>query len=112
MLSTRLWRAQSDEPDSEPITAYLKKVDLEAVAHRQVGQRLAEYTIMSTPGRIQLVGAKHFVRNNPRTDRFPIHRFHHIEFWCSDATTTYKRYVGAATARTHAHTQLPLALQP
>mmetsp|Transcript_32180 Transcript_32180/g.81790 ORF Transcript_32180/g.81790 Transcript_32180/m.81790 type:complete len:476 (-) Transcript_32180:554-1981(-) len=39
-----------------------------------------------------LVGHKNFVRNNPRSDRFPIHRFHHVEFWCSDATTTYKRF--------------------
>ncbi|KAJ9522564.1 hypothetical protein QJQ45_008333, partial [Haematococcus lacustris] len=26
------------------------------------------------------------------SDRFAVHRFHHIEFWCSDATNTYKRF--------------------
>ena len=39
----------------------------------------------------QLVGFDNFKRSNPRSDRFTVHRFHHIEFWCSDATNTYKR---------------------
>lgn len=29
-----------------------------------------------------MVGFDHFVRNNPRTDKFEVKRFHHIEFWC------------------------------
>lgn len=40
----------------------------------------------------QLVGYNNFVRHNPRSDKFPIHDFHHVEFWCSDATNTYKRF--------------------
>ena len=32
--------------------------------------------------RHKLVGAKNFKRNNPNSDRFPLHRFHHVEFWC------------------------------
>ncbi len=40
---------------------------------------------------VQLVGYDNFVRHNPRSDRFTVHRFHHIEFWCADATNTYKR---------------------
>ena len=27
-------------------------------------------------------------RHNPRTDRFQMHKFHHVEFWCGDATNT------------------------
>lgn len=40
----------------------------------------------------QLVGAKNFVRQNPKSDHFPVHRFHHVEFWCPDATNAYKRF--------------------
>lgn len=39
----------------------------------------------------KLTGFAGFKRNNPRSDRFGVHRFHHIEFWCADATNTYKR---------------------
>ena len=44
-----------------------------------------------------LVGAKGFKRQNPLTDLFPIHRFHHVEFWCGDATSTSRRRDAAAT---------------
>ncbi|KAB2613313.1 4-hydroxyphenylpyruvate dioxygenase [Pyrus ussuriensis x Pyrus communis] len=33
-----------------------------------------------------LVGFSNFVRTNPRSDRFQVHRFHYVEFWCTDAT--------------------------
>ena len=46
----------------------------------------------------QLVGASNFKRNNPMTDRFEVDRFHHIEFWCADATTTWKRRAAAPAA--------------
>ncbi|EFN58665.1 hypothetical protein CHLNCDRAFT_20078 [Chlorella variabilis] len=36
----------------------------------------------------KLVGYDGFQRHNPRSDRFPMHKFHHVEFWCGDATTT------------------------
>ena len=39
----------------------------------------------------QLVGASNFKRSNPMTDRFEVDRFHHVEFWCADATSTWKR---------------------
>lgn len=39
-----------------------------------------------------LVGCKNFVRKNPLTDRFRVHRFHHIEFWCGDAGNTWRRF--------------------
>ncbi|GAB4822862.1 hypothetical protein N2152v2_009908 [Parachlorella kessleri] len=39
-----------------------------------------------------LVGAKGFKRHNPRSDRFPIHKFHHFEFWTGEATMTAKRF--------------------
>ncbi|KAG0497577.1 hypothetical protein HPP92_002268 [Vanilla planifolia] len=40
----------------------------------------------------KLVGYSKFVRANPRTDRFPVLGFHHIEFWCGDATNTAGRF--------------------
>ncbi|GAX73603.1 hypothetical protein CEUSTIGMA_g1054.t1 [Chlamydomonas eustigma] len=39
-----------------------------------------------------LKGFTNFVRRNPRTDKFDVQSFHSIEFWCSDATNTYKRF--------------------
>ncbi|KDD74142.1 hypothetical protein H632_c1538p1, partial [Helicosporidium sp. ATCC 50920] len=40
----------------------------------------------------QLVGHKVFKRNNPMTDRFPMHKFLHFEFYCQDATNVSKRF--------------------
>lgn len=40
----------------------------------------------------QLVGFDNFKRSNPMTDRFEAIRFHHIEFYCGDANTTYRRF--------------------
>ena len=42
--------------------------------------------------RHKLVGHKNFKRNNPMSDKFAVHRFHHVEFWCGDATTTSSRF--------------------
>lgn len=42
-------------------------------------------------GGIRLVGYNNFVRRNPLSDKFKIHKFHHVEFWCGDATNAYKR---------------------
>lgn len=39
-----------------------------------------------------LVGYDNFKKNNPRRDKFGINKFHHIEFWCADATNAFKRY--------------------
>lgn len=41
---------------------------------------------------VELVGYENFKRHNPRSDKFKIHKFHHIEFWCADATNTFKRF--------------------
>eukprot|EP00262_Sarcandra_glabra_P007755 TRINITY_DN20693_c0_g1_i1.p1 TRINITY_DN20693_c0_g1~~TRINITY_DN20693_c0_g1_i1.p1 ORF type:complete len:441 (+),score=15.09 TRINITY_DN20693_c0_g1_i1:53-1375(+) len=41
---------------------------------------------------LKLVGYSNFVRTNPLSDRFPVKRFHHIEFWCADATNTSRRF--------------------
>lgn len=41
----------------------------------------------------KLVGFNNFVRHNPLSDKFEVRRFGHLEFWCSDATSTYKRFV-------------------
>ncbi|XXG68766.1 hypothetical protein AAC387_Pa06g1778 [Persea americana] len=40
----------------------------------------------------KLVGYSNFIRSNPRSDRFPVLRFHHIEFWTSDATNASRRF--------------------
>jgi 4-hydroxyphenylpyruvate dioxygenase len=39
----------------------------------------------------KLVGYQNFVRNNPMSDKFEVHRFHHIEVWCGDATNAARR---------------------
>ena len=43
-------------------------------------------------GNFKLVGYNNFVRHNPMSDRFQVKKFHHIEFWCGDATNTHKRF--------------------
>ncbi|KAJ0975825.1 hypothetical protein J5N97_017790 [Dioscorea zingiberensis] len=40
----------------------------------------------------KLVGCTRFVRTNPRSDRFPVLGFHHIEFWCADAVSAAGRF--------------------
>jgi len=40
----------------------------------------------------ELVGASKFVRQNPQSDRFKVLNFHHVEFYCGDATNTYRRF--------------------
>jgi 4-hydroxyphenylpyruvate dioxygenase len=40
---------------------------------------------------LELKGYDNFKRHNPRSDKFAVHRFHHVEFWCSDATNVCKR---------------------
>ncbi|KAK9924138.1 hypothetical protein M0R45_032525 [Rubus argutus] len=45
-----------------------------------------------TDNQFKLVGFSNFVRTNPRSDRFNVNRFHHIEFWCTDATNCALRF--------------------
>lgn len=40
----------------------------------------------------KLVGFKNFVRHNPKSDRFRFKKFHHLEFWCTDATNSAHRF--------------------
>ncbi|KAJ7960644.1 4-hydroxyphenylpyruvate dioxygenase [Quillaja saponaria] len=40
----------------------------------------------------KLKGFNNFVRTNLRSDRFSVKRFHHIEFWCTDAINTARRF--------------------
>lgn len=42
--------------------------------------------------KVKLVGFQNFVRHNPMSDRFEVKKFHHIEFYCGDATNTCKRF--------------------
>eukprot|EP01035_Chromulina_nebulosa_P035503 gene35503-47735_t len=41
----------------------------------------------------KLVGHANFVRCNPKSDRFSMYRFHHVEYWCSDAISTAKSFI-------------------
>mmetsp|Transcript_31302 Transcript_31302/g.88736 ORF Transcript_31302/g.88736 Transcript_31302/m.88736 type:complete len:443 (-) Transcript_31302:403-1731(-) len=45
-----------------------------------------------SPKRRKLVGCKNFERSNPKSDKFDIQRFHHVELWCADATNTSRRF--------------------
>ncbi|VVA90205.1 unnamed protein product [Arabis nemorensis] len=45
----------------------------------------------ASPG-FKLVGYSKFVRKNPKSDKFKVKRFHHIEFWCGDATNVARRF--------------------
>lgn len=40
----------------------------------------------------KLVGHANFKRNNPMSDKFTMKKFHHLEFYCSDATNTSRRF--------------------
>ncbi|KAI3900846.1 hypothetical protein MKW92_051815 [Papaver armeniacum] len=40
----------------------------------------------------KLVGHANFIRTNPKSDRFGVKKFHHIEFWCGDATSSARRF--------------------
>jgi len=42
--------------------------------------------------KLQLVGHKNFKRVNPLSDKFAVLRFHHLDFWCYDASNTYRRF--------------------
>ncbi|GAB4813284.1 hypothetical protein N2152v2_000330 [Parachlorella kessleri] len=45
-----------------------------------------------TPIGDKLVGYTAFKRNNPRSDKFTAHRFHHVEFWTGEANMTWRRF--------------------
>mmetsp|Transcript_35799 Transcript_35799/g.45951 ORF Transcript_35799/g.45951 Transcript_35799/m.45951 type:complete len:493 (+) Transcript_35799:72-1550(+) len=40
----------------------------------------------------QLVGAENFVRHNPKSERFEVKKFHHVQFYCGDAQNTARRF--------------------
>ena len=44
------------------------------------------------PKKRKLVGYANFVRSNPKSDKFEIKKFLHVEFYCQDATNTAKRF--------------------
>jgi 4-hydroxyphenylpyruvate dioxygenase len=44
-------------------------------------------------GRRELVGFDNFVRHNPMSDKFNVEKFHHLEFYTSDATNTARRFI-------------------
>jgi 4-hydroxyphenylpyruvate dioxygenase len=46
----------------------------------------------SVPIERKLVGYDNFKRNNPKSDKFEILCFHHVEFYCSDSTNVSRRF--------------------
>lgn len=42
--------------------------------------------------RRKLVGYDNFVRHNPKSDKFELKHFHHVEFYCQDATNMARRF--------------------
>nr|BAF74636.1 hydroxyphenylpyruvate dioxygenase [Coptis japonica var. dissecta] len=48
--------------------------------------------VPSTASNLKLVGHTNFVHNNPKSDKFHVKKFHHIEFWSTDATNTARRF--------------------
>jgi 4-hydroxyphenylpyruvate dioxygenase len=46
----------------------------------------------STPVERKLVGYDNFKRSNPKSDKFEILCFHHVEFYCSDSTNVSRRF--------------------
>jgi 4-hydroxyphenylpyruvate dioxygenase len=44
-------------------------------------------------GERRLLGCESFVRHNPQSDKFEIRRFHHVEFYCADATSVSRRFM-------------------
>ncbi|XP_026417447.1 4-hydroxyphenylpyruvate dioxygenase-like isoform X2 [Papaver somniferum] len=53
---------------------------------------MVENKEMNQEHKFKLVGYKNFIRQNPKSDKFVVKKFHHIEFWCSDATNTSRRF--------------------
>ena len=53
----------------------------------------------SQPKRAKLVGYDNFVRSNPKSDRFEVHKFHHLELLCGDAKTCAGRLCTALGMR-------------
>ncbi|KAL1530858.1 hypothetical protein AB1Y20_001752 [Prymnesium parvum] len=49
--------------------------------------------------RARLVGCEHFVRHNPRSDRFETLGFHHLELLCGDAKTAAAHFCTALGLR-------------
>jgi len=43
----------------------------------------------------RLVGCENFKRHNPKSDKFKMIDFDHVEFWCADATSTARRFSSA-----------------
>lgn len=43
-------------------------------------------------GGLNLAGFDKFKRINPLTDKFKVEKFHHVEYWCGDASNTYRRF--------------------
>lgn len=42
--------------------------------------------------KVTLVGYEQFVRHNPKSDKFDVRKFDHIEFYCGDATNASRRF--------------------
>ena len=62
---------------------------------RSISQNMRESMLqgVTTESANSLQGFESFLRTNPQSDKISATSFHHVEFYCGDATTTYKRFV-------------------
>ena len=64
---------------------------------RSISQHMRESMLQgvttTTETATNLQGFESFLRSNPKSDKISANTFHHVEFYCGDATTTYKRFV-------------------
>ncbi|KAL6506799.1 4-hydroxyphenylpyruvate dioxygenase [Orobanche hederae] len=54
--------------------------------------KLAAISAAAAHEESKLLGFKNVIRTNPKSDNFAVHKFHHVEFWCGDATNTARRF--------------------
>ena len=52
-----------------------------------------------------ITAQKPFARQNPKTDKFTVHSFHHVEVYCADATNTAGNFQNALGMHTLAKTR-------
>ncbi|KAH9327179.1 hypothetical protein KI387_007357 [Taxus chinensis] len=88
------WIPEINKTPSHPIknTTQDPQFPYKSRVSRKLEQRNLSADMGKEDERFKLVGYKNFVRHNPMTDHFPVKKFHHIEFWCGDATNTYRRF--------------------
>ena len=74
------------------VAASWLRVEVASFSARRFFCRVAPSLRMASVKAPELQGFDSFVRTNPLSDKVSALRFHHVEYYCGDATTTYKRF--------------------